>query len=229
MLGGFIEDVKSLNKKKNISLLGLCLSGHREPSLPGQRKAASLFSAMAVAHEVLKSLPPLLHKNGAVRMASQPDRLAKANPSGNDTPSFEGWKERLLQGELSQGGVVELASEGGVALGTSIALRACHRIQQEALTAHQVMPWCAFIDPTESLYAPGVHAAGVDLSKLLIVRPTEENIARVALRLAESKMFPLVVVDLMGLPNQPLDLSLGPWVKVVRRLVLALERSPQTV
>jgi hypothetical protein len=67
------------------------------------------------------------------------------------------------------------------------------------------------------------------LNRLLIVRPKEEDIARVALRLTESKMFPLVVVDLMGLPNSPLDLSLGPWIKVVRRLTLALERSPHAV
>jgi len=189
---------------------------------------------MAAAHKVLQNLSPLFQKNGTVRMASQPQRLEKQQLekesfSGSDAPSFEDWKERLLRGELSQGAVVELASEGGVALGTSIALRACQRIQQEARAAHQSVPWCAFIDPTESLYAPGVHAAGVDLSKLLIVRPTEENISRVTLRLTESRIFPLVVVDLMGLPGRPLDLSLGPWVKVVRRLILALERRPAAV
>jgi recombination protein RecA len=102
-------------------------------------------------------------------------------------------------------------------------------VQQETRALHSIVPWCAFVDPTGSLYAPGVHASGVDLKKLLVVRPDAESITRVTLRLVESKVFPLVVVDLMGLPSDPFDTALGSWVRVVRRLSLALESSQHTV
>jgi|GEM_PF-1421026 len=145
---------------------------------------------------------------------------------GGDETAFQ---TQLLQGQLLRGGIVELCSEGGAAFGTSIALRACRRVQAEARKLHGESSWCAFIDPQASLYAPGVRSAGVDLSRLLIVRPDEEALSRVALRLVESKAFPLVVIDTMGLPGSTLHLSLGPWVRVVRRLALSLRGSASTV
>jgi recombination protein RecA len=134
----------------------------------------------------------------------------------------------LSRGEFSPG-VVELSLEGGIALGTSLSLRACLRIQENARSVFGVVPWCAFIDPTGSLYAPGVHASGVDLQRLLVVRPDEDSIIRVTLRLVESKVFPLVIVDLKGLPGERFEPSLNAWVRVVRRLSQALEGTSHSV
>jgi recombination protein RecA len=108
-------------------------------------------------------------------------------------------------------------------------LRACLRIQENARSVFGVVPWCAFIDPTGSLYAPGVHASGVDLQRLLVVRPDEDSIIRVTLRLVESKVFPLVIVDLKGLPGERFEPSLNAWVRVVRRLSQALEGTSHSV
>lgn len=187
-----------------------------------------------MAQQVLQSLPSELQKNGAVRLAtanspavSAARRFDPSSAQSQETPPID-WQKRLSRGELLPGGILELSSDGGVALGTSIALRACQRIQREAHAACGITPWCAFVDPTSSLYAPGVHAAGVDLRRLLVVRPDEESIVRVTLRLVESKMFPLVIVDLMGLPSDSLNFSLGAWVRVVRRLSLALAPTSHT-
>ncbi len=181
-----------------------------------------------MAERVLSSLPAALHKTGVVRMASSPGALAKARTPEEELSLSEEWQGKLSRGELASG-VTELASDGGIAMGTSIAIRACFRVQDSARSAFGVVPWCAFVDPTGSLYAPGVHAAGVDLSRLLIVRPDAESITRATLRLVESKVFPLVVVDLMGLPGENFDLSLHSWVRVVRRLSRALEGSSHSV
>lgn len=183
---------------------------------------------MSAAQNVLNSLPSALHKNGMIRLASSPRDLAKGR-SPQAVPSLsQEWQEKLSRGDFVPG-VIELSSEGGIALGTSVALRACLRIQQNARSAFGVVPWCAFIDPTDSLYAPGVHASGVDLQRLLVVRPDEENIVRVTLRLIESKVFPLVVVDLKGLPGESFDPSLNSWVRVVRRISRALEGTSHSV
>ncbi len=63
--------------------------------------------------------------------------------------------------------------------------------------------WCAFVDPSRSLYAPGVERAGVRLSHLLVVRPRPEDLVRVTLRLVESQSLPLVIVDLVGHTDEP--------------------------
>lgn len=138
-------------------------------------------------------------------------------------------QELVEQGHLLTPGVVELACDGGLARGTSLALCACRKAQRDEKTRSGQSAWCAFVDPTRSLYAPGVQARGVDLERLLVVRPDEEALSRVALRLVESKVFPVVVVDLMGIPGSGLNPHLGSWVRVVRRLSLALERSTRSV
>lgn len=183
---------------------------------------------MSAAQSVLNSLPPTLHKNGMIRLASSPGDLAKGRAPLVEFSLSQVWQEKLSRGEFAPG-VIELSSEGGIALGTSVALRACLRIQQDARSAFGVVPWCAFIDPTSSLYAPGVHASGVDLQRLLVVRPDEENIVRATLRLIESKVFPLVVVDLKGLPGESFEPSLNSWVRVVRRISRALEGTSHSV
>lgn len=131
----------------------------------------------------------------------------------------------LPGGGLPRGAVVELCLRGGLALGTTLALRACRAAQ----LAGGGRVWCGFIDPSGTLHAPGVASRGVDLDRLVVVRPSRSELSRVALRMAEARAFSLLVVDTVGTLDRPLDVHLGPWVRVVRRLGLALQGTESTV
>ena len=135
----------------------------------------------------------------------------------------------LPDGGLPRGSVVELSVTGGLAVATSLALAACRSAQDEAVAHGGAVPWCAFVDPSSTLYGPGVVAAGVALERLLIVRPSVEALERTAIRLAESQVFSVIVVDTMGMPGAPLDVGLGAWPRVVRRLTLGVEGSGSCV
>lgn len=180
---------------------------------------------MSRSAEVLARLPQKLLKNGLVRLST--------SPHGSPTPAAserrgEDWDQALESG-LLEGGVVELSIGGGVALGTSLALSVCRHAQEQALLREGHNVWCAFIDPRGSLYAPGVAAAGVDLSRLLVLHPDESSLSRVALRLVEARHFSVVVIDTLGVPGASLDTELVRWVQVVRRLERALHLSSSTV
>ncbi len=105
----------------------------------------------------------------------------------------------LPDGGLPTGRVVELSLQGGAAFGTQIALWTCRAAQREALLSG-TDSWCAFIDSSASLYAPGVKATGVDLQRLLVVRPEFADVERVAVRLSEARVFSVIVLDLVGVP-----------------------------
>src|SRR6187402_2978981 len=109
---------------------------------------------------------------------------------------------------LPRGSVIELSVHGGAALGTSLGLAACRAAQQAALARGGSVPWCAFLDPSGTLYAPGVAAAGVQLDRLLVVRPSLEELSRVALRIVESAACAVTIVDLLGVPGQSLSVNL---------------------
>lgn len=105
----------------------------------------------------------------------------------------------LPDGGLPTGKVTELVMSGGAAWGTRLALWACRAAQEQAaLTGSEC--WCAYIDPSGSLHARGVEATGVALSRLLVLRPTLEDVERVVLRLSEARVFSVIVVDLVGVP-----------------------------
>jgi hypothetical protein len=125
--------------------------------------------------------------------------------------------------------VVELSVKGGSGLATAVALSACRAAQEEARRFGGAVPWCAFVDPSGSLYAPGVAQAGVSLDRLLVVRPPLEALSRVALRLVESQAFAVTIIDTAGTPGAELDVSLGAWPRIVRRLSMALEGSSGVV
>ena len=133
--------------------------------------------------------------------------------------------ELLPDGGLLRGGVVELCVRGGAGLATSLALTACRAAQDEARRLGGAVPWCAFVDPSSTLFAPGVAEAGVALERLLVVRPTLEALSRVAVRLVESQAFAVTVIDTAGVPGAELDVSLGSWPRIVRRLSMSLEGS----
>lgn len=127
-----------------------------------------------------------------------------------------------------RGGVVELAVGEGVP-GTSIALSACRSVQQDAVRVGTSVPWCAFVDPSRTLHAPGVADAGVRLDRLLVVHPPLPALSRTVLRLAKSAAFELVLVDLVGVPGASLRTSLDAWPRLVRRLALEVDGGGRSV
>src|ERR1044071_1826876 len=91
----------------------------------------------------------------------------------------------LPDGGLPRGAVIEVVVHGGAALATSTALMACTSAQREAVARGGEAPFCAFIDPSATLHGPGVAATGVDLERLLVVRPPLEALSRTAIRVVE--------------------------------------------
>lgn len=193
---------------------------------------------MELPAHILERLPPELRRNSLLRAADslsdETTRAAWRNgspkaPLSPSNPLIE-WPQRLLQGDLPRGGVVELALSGGCSGGgTGVALRTCVKAQQEGRQLRGQADLCAFVDPGRSLHAPGLLAAGVELDRLLVVRPSIENLSRVTLKLAESGLFSVICVDTIGASSAPLDLPLAAWVRIVRRLTLALEGSDRTL
>jgi hypothetical protein len=87
-------------------------------------------------------------------------------------------------------GVVELTSARALGGSTRVALSAVRGAQARSLGT-----WCAWLDPEGSLYAPGVTKMGVDLRRMLVVRPPRRDLARVAVKLAQACAFDVIVVD----------------------------------
>ena len=108
--------------------------------------------------------------------------------------------ERVLPDRGLPRGVIELASAGGARVSkgvtrggaTTIALSAVR-----AVHAADARAWCAWITESNapSLFAPAVAQAGVDLERLLVVRPSSVDLARTVVKVAASGAFDLVVVD----------------------------------
>jgi recombination protein RecA len=152
---------------------------------------------------------------------------------------FGGVDEALPDGGLPRGAVVELASPYGLARATSIGLAACAAAQAEAKLRGgegTVGAWCAWVEPAlegstdkTSLFAPAVARAGVDLGRLLVIRPTFDALSRAAVRAAQSRVFAVIVVDLAGVPGCRAEVRLDRWVNPVRRLAMAVEGTEATV
>lgn len=158
---------------------------------------------------------------------------------------------------LPYGTVTELRGSTASGAGTSFALRACYAIQsggaqllepqllEPQLAGHQgalghmgsSTPWCAYLDPNKTLFAPGVAQHGVDLQRLLLLRPSnEESLARTAIHIAQSGLISLLVLDLRKKIVTPpffehhrstqasnREFNCRLWVQTVRRLSLAIE------
>ena len=131
---------------------------------------------------------------------------------------------------LPCGSVTELQVRGTSGAATSFALCACRAAQQQSAAGSAASPWCAFIDPAATLYAPGVARLGVDLDHLLVVRPELEAVGRAALRIVEANLASVLVIDLTGTAQQ-LDEHIGQrnWHRNVRRLALAGKSSATSV
>lgn len=134
----------------------------------------------------------------------------------------------LPDGGLPRGAVVELSVGEGVPA-TSLVLSVCSTLQRVYEKQGRELPWCAFVDPSATLYAPGLSAAGVRPERLLVVRPPLEALSRTVLRLAKSPAFELVIVDTLGVPGARLRVLLDAWPRLVRRLAMEVESSERCV
>ncbi|WP_375759257.1 ImuA family protein [Corallococcus exercitus] len=117
----------------------------------------------------------------------------------------------LPQGGLPLGTTVELCGEAASGR-TSLALRA-------VASAHRELRLCAWVDGPKELYPPAAAALGVDLERLLVVRP-QAFAQRVwsTVQLARSGAFTAVVLDLthgVGAPGRPERLALTEARKLV--------------
>jgi recombination protein RecA len=137
----------------------------------------------------------------------------------------------LPDGSLPRGVVTELAVVGGAALATSVCLRACRMGQQQKGFGQDYgVPWCAFVDPSATLYGPGAVRMGVTLERLLVVRPGLKLVGAVALRLVKSRLFAVTVIDTLGVPGSGLGPSnLFNWARGVRQLSAAAQGFPGVV
>lgn len=181
---------------------------------------------MALPARVLDRLPAASLRQHGVRIGQ-----GQASEPTNTGLSLgvEALNRVLPDHGLPRGAVIELSVHGGSALGTSLALAACRSAQQAAVAAGGSVPWCAFLDPSGTLYGPGVAAAGVVLERLLVVRPSVEELSRVALRIVESAACAVTIIDTVGVPGQALAVNLNAWLRVVRRLAMGVDGTAHSV
>jgi recombination protein RecA len=172
---------------------------------------------MAVAHDLHALLEQLSRgKRG------EPARSLSALPLP-EWPELEA----VLPDHGFPRGVIELTAPGALGGATSVALAAIKAGQSRGEQA-----WCAWIDPEGSLHAPGVVAAGVDLARLLVVRPSRTQLGRMAVKAVGSGAFEVVVVDVdppREAQTSPLARPHGRLDVLVRKLALAAEPSGATV
>ena len=181
---------------------------------------------MARPADLLERLPGSLGLGAKSRLGGQV-RLGAA-PASAQLPAglALGWPELeacLPDAGLARGHVVQLAALHKGALTTTLALRACAQAQQQGHAVGTDEPWCAFIDPSKSLHAPGVAEFGVRLDWLLVVNPEPAALANVALRVVRSSVFAVVVIDVVGELGHSSVRSLGAWVRIIRQMALSLE------
>ena len=132
---------------------------------------------------------------------------------------------------------------------TRFALSACASAQhgsEDEPTLASPKRWCAWVDSSRTLFAPGVAQAGVCLERLLVVQPEPRDMARIAVRLAASGVFSMLVSDRCGVPGSALPHAVAPrtsastrrdtrpaanirWSTAVRRLALAAQESETTI
>ena len=147
--------------------------------------------------------------------------------------SWPGMCDLLPDGGLPRG-VVELAAPRALGGSTSVALAAVRAGQERGRSA-----WCAWLDPEGTLHAPGVAAAGIDLDRMLVVRPPRAQIARTAVKVVGAGAFEVVVVDFDAVPGAAQAPGAGSatakkkktWAPevLVRKLALSAESSGSTV
>ncbi len=179
-----------------------------------------------VARDVLEACSGSSITTGALLEETKRQALRVSQPLASVLP----------EGGFPRGGVVEIASPANLGHGLGIALSACSACQGASIENGGDMAWCAFLDPDRTLFGPAVQASGVCLDRLLVLRPQRSLLAKVAVRVALSRIFSVIVVDVAAVPGasfpsraEPRSESMDAWSKVTRRLALAVEKTPTTV
>lgn len=148
----------------------------------------------------------------------------ESNPSLGRPTGFATLEELLPDGGYPNG-VVELCAPSRLGGATTLALAAIAAMHAADPESH-----AAWIDPEATLYAPGAAWAGVDLARLLVVRPGWDRMTETAVKVASSAAFPLVVVDVdpqgAHVGRRPLG-SRGELF--VRKMQLAAEAAQGTI
>lgn len=162
-----------------------------------------------------------------LRLASQ-EREEAMPPAPTLSLAWPGLSDVLPDGGLPRG-VVELSAPRALGGATSVALAAVRAGQGRGSSA-----WCAWVDPEATLHAPGIVASGVNLARMLVVRPPRTQLPRFAVKLVASGAFEVVVVDSDPVPGSVLMPSRSKgkaWAPevFVRKLALAAEPSGATV
>jgi recombination protein RecA len=146
--------------------------------------------------------------------------------------------ERVLPDRGFPRSVIEIASpisrqgamRGGATTIALAAVRAVHAMgAATSAVGEKKDAWCAWITESNAppLYAPAAAAAGVDLERLLVVRPPPADLARTVVKVAASGAFDLVVVDAHAGLDGKLRTRIDGSV-VVRKLALAAEEKGTT-
>jgi recombination protein RecA len=140
----------------------------------------------------------------------------------------------LPEGGFPRGSVIEITSPANVGHGLGVALAACAASQAESVRAGRDTAWCAFLDPDRTLFAPALQERGIQLDRLLVLRPPRSNLARVAVQVAAARMFSVIVIDVSSVPGAaPRDQhrfeSMETWAKVARRLAISVEKTETTL
>ena len=129
-----------------------------------------------------------------------------------------GWPEldRILPDGGMPQAVVEITCRHEAYAGaTRVAVAAVR-----AALERDARSWCAWIDAECTLFAPGLARAGVDLARLLVVRPPKEDLARTMVKVASSGAFDVLVFELRAARGSE---------KLVRKLALAAEQSGASI
>jgi recombination protein RecA len=132
-------------------------------------------------------------------------------------------------------GVVELSSPHAVGGATAVAFAAIRSTQKKSATqTHPNAIPAAWIDTDSTLFAPGVARAGIDLARLFVVRPPRTELGRIAVKVARSGAFELLVVDVDAIAGidettQKQARISSKMEVVVRKLALAAEANGMTV
>lgn len=145
---------------------------------------------------------------------------------GTGVPALD---DLLAGGGFPRGQVSELSASAGLGLSTTLALLACASASREARARGGDGALSAFVDPSASLHGPGALSLGVELSRLVVVRPSAAQLAKTATKVVASGVFSVAVIDTCGVPGAVAGVELAPWSSVVRRLALAAEPTDTAV
>lgn len=184
------------------------------------------MAMVAPGIDLLQSMHGTARALGSLRRALRSFEVDGEPTSGR--PCGFATLEELLPDRGYPNGVVELCAPGRLGGASALALGAIAALHAADPEAH-----AAWIDPEGTLYAPGVAAAGVDLARLLVVRPSWDRMTETAVKVASSSAFPLVVVDVDPLVVQGAHVGRRPLGSrgelFVRKMQLAAESAQGTI